>query len=321
MTPMGARLLRQWLLAPLVERAAIEARLDAVEALVARCRARATRCARALDGVRDIERLGGKAALGGRRRASSRRSARRSRDCPTWSAPSRRLRRRRRDRLAARRSWDGCAELATHGAATRSSSVRRCSSARRRRSRRAWIAELDELRDAARRRQGRDRADPGRGARAHGIASLKVGYNRVFGYYIEITQREPASRARRLSAPPDADRRRALRDAGAQGVRGEGADGGRADRDARARAVRDAARARSGARSARIQCAARIVAELDVLAALADVAAREGYARPTVTDGFDLEIVGGTASRRGADDAARQVHPERRAAHGRRAAS
>jgi DNA mismatch repair protein MutS len=44
---------------------------------------------------------------------------------------------------------------------------------------------------------------------------------------------------------------------------------------------------------ARVQCAARIVAELDVLAAFADVAAREGYVRPTLTDDFALEITGG----------------------------
>src|SRR5688572_33311491 len=60
MTPMGARLLRQWLLAPLIERAAIDARLDAVDALVRDASARAALRA-ALDGVRDIERLGGKA--------------------------------------------------------------------------------------------------------------------------------------------------------------------------------------------------------------------------------------------------------------------
>ena len=52
MTPMGARLLRQWLLAPLVERAAIDARLDAVDAL-----------------VRDA---GARAALGGGHRAACR---------------------------------------------------------------------------------------------------------------------------------------------------------------------------------------------------------------------------------------------------------
>ena len=60
-TPMGARLLRQWLLAPLVERDAIEARLDAVAALAADSLARAA-LRTALDGVRDVERLAGKAA-------------------------------------------------------------------------------------------------------------------------------------------------------------------------------------------------------------------------------------------------------------------
>src|SRR5215207_1634235 len=51
-TPMGARLLRQWLLAPLVDRARIDGRLDAVSALVTDPAARdAVRAA--LDGVRD----------------------------------------------------------------------------------------------------------------------------------------------------------------------------------------------------------------------------------------------------------------------------
>ena len=63
MTPMGARLLRRWLLAPLVDPAAINARLDAVGVLVADARGR-DRVREALDGVRDLERLAGKAALG-----------------------------------------------------------------------------------------------------------------------------------------------------------------------------------------------------------------------------------------------------------------
>src|SRR5947199_1240414 len=63
MTPMGARLLRGWLLAPLVDPAAINARLDAVDVLVADGRGR-DRVREALDGVRDLERLAGRAALG-----------------------------------------------------------------------------------------------------------------------------------------------------------------------------------------------------------------------------------------------------------------
>ncbi|NUQ19670.1 MAG: DNA mismatch repair protein MutS, partial [Gemmatimonadaceae bacterium] len=55
LTPMGARLVRQWLLAPLTDRATIVARLDAVAALVGDAIARAKLRA-ALDGVRDVER-------------------------------------------------------------------------------------------------------------------------------------------------------------------------------------------------------------------------------------------------------------------------
>ena len=62
-TPMGARLLRQWLLSPLRHPDAINQRLDAVEVMVGDGRGRA-RLQEALDGVRDIERLGGRAAAG-----------------------------------------------------------------------------------------------------------------------------------------------------------------------------------------------------------------------------------------------------------------
>ncbi|HMA42862.1 MAG TPA: hypothetical protein VKO86_02500, partial [Gemmatimonadales bacterium] len=63
LTPMGARLLRRWLLAPLVEPAAINARLDAVEVLCGDIRGR-DRLRESLDGVRDLERLASRAAMG-----------------------------------------------------------------------------------------------------------------------------------------------------------------------------------------------------------------------------------------------------------------
>src|SRR3989441_10113190 len=62
-TPMGARLLRGWPLAPLVDPEAINARLDAVAVLAADTRGR-DRLREALDGVRDLERLAGRAARG-----------------------------------------------------------------------------------------------------------------------------------------------------------------------------------------------------------------------------------------------------------------
>src|SRR5213075_1594504 len=63
LTPMGGRLLRRWLLAPLVDPAGINARLDAVQVLYADGRGR-ERLRESLDGVRDVERLAGRAALG-----------------------------------------------------------------------------------------------------------------------------------------------------------------------------------------------------------------------------------------------------------------
>ncbi|TFG43235.1 MAG: DNA mismatch repair protein MutS, partial [Gemmatimonadales bacterium] len=62
-TPMGARLLRAWLLNPLSDRERIEERLDAGTVLVDDTRGR-SRLREALEGVRDIERLAGRAAAG-----------------------------------------------------------------------------------------------------------------------------------------------------------------------------------------------------------------------------------------------------------------
>jgi DNA mismatch repair protein MutS len=289
MTPMGARLLRQWLLAPLVERGTIDGRLDAVEALV---RAASTRDALrgALDGVRDIERLGGKAAAGrvtprelaglGASLARLPQVERVTRPVATAGAIA-----------GAMARWDACAEMATQVLDTL---VERPPLQL---GDEATIApgvdpELDELRtlrdggkDAIARIQAEERARTG-------ITSLKVGYNKVFGYFIEI------SNANRHLVPTDYQRRQTL-------------TGGEryvtpalkeyeekiltaAERiEARERELFETLRSAVGREIARIQCAARILAELDVLAALADVAAREGYARPTMTDGFDLEIIAG----------------------------
>jgi DNA mismatch repair protein MutS len=288
-TAMGARLLRQWLLAPLVDRASIEARLDAVEALVREASARdALRTA--LDGVRDVERLGGKAAAG---RATPRELAALGASLarlPDVERATRAL--GGAGALASLMTrWDGCAEMATQVLETL---VERPPLQL---GDDATIApgvdpELDELRalrdggkDAIARIQAEERARTG-------IGSLKVGYNKVFGYFIEI------SNANRHLVPVDYQRRQTL-------------TGGEryvtpalkeyeekiltaAERiETRERELFEALRSAVGSEIPRIQCAARIVAELDVLAALADVAAREGYARPTLTDGFDLEITAG----------------------------
>ena len=289
MTAMGARLLRQWLLAPLVHRDAIDARLDAVERLLREAGARdALRTA--LDGVRDVERLGGKAAAG---RATPRELA------ALGASLSRLTDVEHATRPLANAGtigtimalWDDCAEMATQVLETlverppvqlgEDSTIAP-----------GVDQELDQLRalrdggkDAIARIQTEERTRTG-------IASLKVGYNKVFGYFIEI------SNANQHLVPADYQRRQTL-------------TGGEryvtpalkeyeekiltaAERiETRERELFDALRTAVGREIARVQCAARIVAELDVLAALADVAAREGYTRPTMTDGFNLDIVAG----------------------------
>jgi DNA mismatch repair protein MutS len=288
-TPMGARLLRQWLLAPLVTRAAIDARLDAVEALVGEATARAALRA-ALDGVRDMERLGGKAAAG---RATPRELAALGGSLARLPGVAAAMQpvAHAGSMAALVTRWDDCAEVATRVLETL---VERPPIQL---GEEATIApgvdaELDQLRalrdggkDAVARIQAEERARTG-------IPSLKVGYNKVFGYFIEV------SNANRHLVPSDYQRRQTL-------------TGGEryvtpalkeyeeriltaAERiEARERELFEALRASVGGEIVRVQCASRIVAALDVLAALADVAAREGYVRPTMTDGFDLDVAAG----------------------------
>jgi len=289
MTPMGTRLLRQWLLAPLIDRERIDLRLDAVSALVNDAGARdALRTV--LDGVRDVERLGTKAAAG---RATPREMAALGLSLarlPEVEAAATRL---GGAGVIARlmRQWDGCAEIAL---SVRTTLVERPPLQL---GDDATIAEgidveLDALRalrdggkDAIAAIQTEERARTG-------IPSLKVGFNRVFGYFIEVTN------ANRDLVPADYQRRQTL--TGAERFvtpalkEYEEKVLTAAERiEARERTLFEALRAAVGREVGRIQCAASIVAELDVLAALADVAAREGYTRPTLTDGFDLDISAG----------------------------
>ena len=79
--------------------------------------------------------------------------------------------------------------------------------------RRGYDAELDELHAIATRRQGVDRPFQAEEITRTGIASLKVGFNQVFGYYIEITHTHaskvpPTTSASRRSRTPSATSRR-----------------------------------------------------------------------------------------------------------------
>ena len=267
----------------------IRRRQDAVERLVERAGA-ARRAARARSReIADLERLAGRRTLGvatprdlGRAAALARAAARaRSRSLAPRRASARpapgAARARRRRRAGARRR-----SRRDIAAALRRRPARRCSKdggfvrARLRR-------ELDELSPARRRRQGRDpRASRRASASAPASRSLKVRYNRVFGYYIEVTRAQPRARARRLHPQADGRQRRALRHARARRARGARSSPptSGASRSSSSSFEPAARRGRRGARARSLRAGARASRALDALAALAEVAHRRGYCRP-----------------------------------------
>ncbi len=288
-TPMGARLLRNWILTPLTDVAAIVARLDAVTALFTEALARAA-LREALDGVRDVERLAGRTAAG---RATPRDLRALGDSLARLPAVAAAL---RRTTLAGglgaiAAAWDDAAELSAEIQATLVA-----------RPPLAFgdgdtvapgvDAVLDDLRaiatggkDAIAALQAEERARTG-------IHSLKVGYNRVFGYYIEITN------ANRELVPADYQRRQTLTGAEryitpALKEFEEKVLHATERMETLERELFEALRSRTGAQVGRLQAVAQRCAQLDVLAALAEVAAREGYVRPVVDDGPALEIVRG----------------------------
>jgi DNA mismatch repair protein MutS len=288
-TPMGARLLRHWVLAPLVDRAAIEARLDAVSALAGDLIARQA-LRDSLDGVRDVERLAGKTAAG---RATPRELGALGASLGRMPAVEASL-----HRVGARgvlgdvlAHWDACGDLA--GEVTRTLVERPPAAIGDEPAVRPGVdAELDDLR--AIRDGGRDgiAGIQARERERTGIASLKVGYNKVFGYYIEVTN------ANAHLVPEDYQRRQTL--SGAERyvtpelkVFEERVLTAAERIEVRERTLFEALRERLGRDVSRLQSAAALIAQLDVLAALAEVAEREGYIRPEMTDGFALEISAG----------------------------
>jgi len=289
-TPMGARLLRQWILAPLTSCVAIDARLDAVGTLSTDVVAREA-MREAIDDVRDIERLAAKAAAG---RSTPRELRALGDSLAALPAVASALHGVAEDggRLGEILSeWDDSAELASQICATL---VERPPIAI---GDEATVApgvdsDLDDLRglrDGGRDAIARIQADE---RTRTGIASLKVGFNKVFGYYIEITNSNLAN------VPPDYQRRQTIT-SGERFVTPalkeyEERVLTAAERiESRERELFEATRTAAGRQIARLQHIARAIAELDVLSTLADVAAREGYVRPTMSGEYDLEIVAG----------------------------
>jgi DNA mismatch repair protein MutS len=285
-TSMGSRLLRSWLLRPLLSIDLIRDRLDAVEELAFRTTDRG-KFRNAVKGVQDLERLVARAALG-------------------TAGP--------RDLVGLKQSLSVIPRVRTVLGDLQAPLVQ------------SLVSQLDELSDVRDRiestlvddppalaRDGgftRDGVDPDlddlkaisrsgkqviaqmeeRERTRTGIASLKVRYNRVFGYYIEI------SKSNLHAVPADYLRKQTI--AGGERFTTPGLK----DYEAKVlgadeRIIEcelemfDRLRGAVAAEAPRIQSAARALAALDVLAALAEDAALGNYTKPHVHEGDELTAV------------------------------
>ncbi|KAF0108709.1 MAG: DNA mismatch repair protein MutS [Anaerolineaceae bacterium] len=152
-----------------------------------------------------------------------------------------------------------------------------------------YSAELDGVIEASRHaREWINNLEPTERQRT-GIKTLKVGYNKVFGYYIEISQGQAAN------APKDYIRKQTLVNA-ERFITPEMKEyetlvlnAEERIREIELRLFKEicAALAKS---AARLLDTARALAELDVLASLAEAAALGGYTRPEVREDDALDI-------------------------------
>jgi DNA mismatch repair protein MutS len=286
MTSMGGRLLRAWMLRPLLALERIQDRLDAVEELAFRSTERA-KLRDGLKSIHDIERLVARASLGiaGPRdlvglRQSIAAVPRVRLVLSELQAPLVRSVIAELDDLAELRDALDRTLLDDPPAVARDGGMIRD----------GVDAELDELRTISRSGK-RHIADMEEAERARtGVSSLKIRYNRVFGYYIEV------SKSNLGSVPPDYHRKQtiaggerfitpALKDYEEKVL---GAEERSLEREV---ALFEALRATVAAEAPRIQDTARGLATLDVLSALAETASALNYTKPMMHAGDELVAV------------------------------
>ncbi|MEM0962300.1 MAG: DNA mismatch repair protein MutS [Bacteroidota bacterium] len=285
LTPMGGRLLRQWLVRPLRDVGRIRQRLDAVDALFLSPRLRRS-IREELRHVGDLERLCGKVC-------TSRATAR---DLVTLGATLKRvpplralvetetagLLGRLQDRLAP------CADVveAIETALVEEPPAQLGQGG----TIRAGVdAELDRLRDVAGSGKEYLAELQAREAKRTGISNLKVGYNRVFGYYLEVTN------AHKDKAPAEWTRKQTLTNA-ERYITQELKEYEETILTAQDKISEVEQRLFEQLRQfvaqsvEPIQQNARALAALDVLVGFAEVAERNGYVRPEVDDSAVLDI-------------------------------
>ncbi len=288
-TGMGGRLLRRWINQPLLDRAQIERRLDAVDAFYKETPTR-TRLRTLLKQIADLERLTSRAVqriARPRDLLGIRRSLETLPDILGLVEPLA----DRAEALAELTTLHRChdvadliaqalvddppATLGAGGVIRPGFSAELDSIAAASRDAKAWVANLEK----------RERARTG-------IKNLKVGYNKVFGYYLEVTK------ANADRVPPEYIRKQTLVNA-ERYITPELKEYESLILNAQERITDLEGRIYSqvqdqvAAASERLLAVGRALARLDVYAALAEVALTNRYVRPILRDDDELHIVAG----------------------------
>jgi DNA mismatch repair protein MutS len=284
-TAMGGRMIRDWILAPLTDREAIERRLDGVEELVKDGFLRRD-LRQALGSVRDVERILSRVATN---RANARDLVSLARSLEALPAVQALLHgaysrtlgdlRQRVEAfedlvlLLGRALVDDPPHAVTDGGLVRE----------------GHSPELDELRGLSRHAKDWIAAYQASESTRTGIPNLKVGFNKVFGYYLEVTN------AHRGKAPPEYVRKQTVANA-ERYVTAELGDHEQKVLTADERAkdlekkIFQGLCEKVAERIPAIQSVAGVLAELDVLASLAEVAATSEYVRPEIREDRTLEL-------------------------------
>lgn len=277
--PMGSRLLSDWVAAPLTDRLAIDARLDAVEEFLSEHRVRAE-LRDHLKNVYDLERLLARVATG---RASPRDLSFVGRTLGNLPAIKDLLKDRASQLLAdLNEQLDPCQDLRERLDAAL---VDECPLASREGGiiRPDFNRELDQYRELASGGKQWIAGYQARESERTGIPKLKVGYNKVFGYYIEV------SHAQQQNVPDDYIRKQTLKNA-ERYITPELKDYEEkvlsADEKSRELEYQLFLELREAvhAASRRLAAVALALAQLDVLSGLAELAARHRYCRPVLVD-------------------------------------
>jgi DNA mismatch repair protein MutS len=286
-SPMGARLLAEWLSNPLTNVETINRRLDAVQEFAEN----ALLCSELRDSLRnayDLQRLTARAATG--------RASPRDLRC---LADTLKLLPKVKAKLCGRsaaliQELEGALDLCADVRADVDASLvdePPLSIQEGGLIRPGCHAGLDELRDLARGGKEWIARYQAKEIERTGIAGLKIGFNKVFGYYLEIT----AAQAAKVTIPADYIRKQTLKNQErfiTPELKEHEEKVLRSEQQAQSleQELFAALRERVSAQGKRLRQSAEVLAQLDVLAGLATLAVSRSYCRPELTEEPILEI-------------------------------